>query len=357
MELPAFILASLEFCPLIFGLCFGCFGASADCNTCTIFPDEFDDSTITGWTQTAGSWSESGTLISVSSASAKLTCDTPNPDNAYSTIVVSCKSTANDDTIRITLGGNYAELIIGTNKTLKIFSSGGTPLASIASTTTAGSLLPLTVCLHLNNNMAAAVTGGATVSADVTPTDNYAAIGTGGTVTGTVSFDSFALTKINENCNDCPPPPCGMCDAGTIPEYMILTVPTISNHGCNGSDCVNVSGTFYLASNNSVGQNLLTGCVYQSAVISACGNANLRWRVGLGRSGGGPFQYTRSITIVGQNPGPVPVPGEYVNVLYEEATASTSPLDCSTLVTVPIKHTANENITCTFPSSVTVEGF
>lgn len=86
---------------------------------------------------------------------------------------------------------------------------------------------------------------------NVTASSGFAAIGTGGTVTGTVIFDSFELYDAADMaCKDCSGD-CTPCATGTTPTTVTLTVPagtfTVGDATrCTGGNCTCLEGAFVL---------------------------------------------------------------------------------------------------------------
>lgn len=177
---------------LFFWPCYPC------CGDCEIFADTLSDSVITGWTQTAGSWTET-TYIATASSSAKLTCDTTHPDAIPSHFVECDLYGANGDPLRIGVGDHYVELTIGSpNGCLALKTAAGATLTQMRVDAPAATWHLLEVwygqgAIATEPNFIARL-GSAVLAFTVTRNGNSVYLGTG-TVGSTVRFRNFVYEK------------------------------------------------------------------------------------------------------------------------------------------------------------------
>lgn len=211
----------------------------ACCGDCTICADTWagvadgtDVSTGTncGWTETAGSWSVVGETVTVASADAVLLSNTPQPDGtAEQSITVSLKSSTDGDLIRVLVAyvdaDNYhfAEVKVGASGYLRLYRrlAGTNTLLQAFDTPlfVAGTFQAIVVCLTDQQTRITAYIEGLRSTTQITAAllvRNDAAqfgLATGGTVTGTISFDGFTARSTKDTCPDCslPPEECIIC--------------------------------------------------------------------------------------------------------------------------------------------------
>ena len=242
----------------------GCGWPCCGCEICaddwTGIGDGTDVSTGTacGWTEDAGSWSVTSNAVTTTSSSAILRSNTAHPDGTgEQSLSVSLKSSASNDLIRVIVGyvdsSNYhfAEVKTGASGYLKIFkrsAGSNTELDSISTTYfAAGTARTLTVCINDAQTTITATTPNTAVCGGYATTVPASAdefgLGTGGTVTGTVTFDDFTATSTASDCPDCD----GCCEFCTIPSELQVTQSGWANSVCPVfNDCPSLDSTAIL---------------------------------------------------------------------------------------------------------------
>ena len=217
-----------------------------------------------GWTEDAGSWAIVSNTLQTSSTNAIVRSNTAHPDGTgQQRLTVDVKSSATDDLVRVIIGyvdlDNYhfAELKIGASGYLKLWKrSGGvnTELQTKATAAfTTGSFVNVSVCLTRGLN-SISVTAGSEVIAKGTTVPGSAdefALATGGTVTGTVTFDNFVSERTgpSETCpncvavapNDCPS---NLCDGDIFSLEYLVEFSGWANGTCG--TCTDMNTTAYL---------------------------------------------------------------------------------------------------------------
>ncbi len=164
---------------------------------CLIFQDNFNDATITGWTQTSGTWVET-TEMTTSSTSAKLTCDTTHPDGVPSHYVTVYIAGNAGDKLRVHVGDHFAEVEIGSSTEtgcLRLKTAADVTLTTVRASIAAATLTKLTVAYGADpmtgvSLFSAAVGTEASVSYSVTRGGTSVALGTGSTAAA-ARFDDF----------------------------------------------------------------------------------------------------------------------------------------------------------------------
>lgn len=228
----------------------------ADCPSppecgCGLSSDDFDHAFGCRYEQTGGAWFEGVGEAHPPGANATLMLETPSPTGAVK-IETSVKG-ATDDVVKIIVGDDgsthwYAQLTFGASKTLKIFTSGGAELASMAVSTTANTYIDFDVCFA--DGLLIANVNGNILPANITvPTvECRCGIGTGGTA-ATVRWDFFNASRANEDCPKCEVP-CACCPDDLASTTIILDMtghPWEANPAQgNCADCVLLSDLFIL---------------------------------------------------------------------------------------------------------------
>lgn len=251
-----------------------CCGAVA----CVSFvSDDFDDSTITGWTQTAGTWSESGSLIATSSNSAVLTSDTACPGSSSNfRVSTSVKASASGGVVRIRFASNgstyhYAELKVGSGGYLRLYRSDGTLLDEVTGTVLAADTLGnLSVC---------AVDGAVTSQIGLFRVDatgetlagDQFALATGSLGGGSASWDYAIATPTDGDCPTCP----GLCSGclNTQAAYFLeVTLPaTAPDSFTTCTDCAGTAGTYIVEFVGDLSPvNGHTGCYWELLDTFVC---------------------------------------------------------------------------------------
>lgn len=240
------------------GFCWPC----CEENVCTICTDNWtgiangtDVSTGTscGWTEDAGSWSVTSNAVTTGSASAILRSNTlQSSGTAAMKVAASLTSSASNDLVRIIVAYadsthyHFAEIKIGASGYLKLFikSGAGAP-TELASTTGAvvGASTPTTVTVCISQNLTSI---GATVgtfyahaSTSFPASADAFGLGTGGTVTGTVTFDDVVAESTIEGCELCATSQrCTACtgSGANVAELYQADIAGVV-HGTGGTNC------------------------------------------------------------------------------------------------------------------------
>lgn len=197
----------LAFAPMLFMPVFGTTG-------CVTFSDTFTRSNSTNigsdWTEVTGDWSIASNALSISSTGAVVKCNTNAPGNNNYQIKVTPGGTTGDK-IRVLLNytdsSNYhcVEVEVGSKvRIIEKVMGAETTLVEVynnASDT-------LFVCLDSDNRiramMGTAAHGDLLAIAEISPTSPTVGLGTGGTVSSSVTFDNFSLeTPGVDTCDAC----------------------------------------------------------------------------------------------------------------------------------------------------------
>lgn len=246
VDLFLFCLPQLLIVPLAF------FWAGCPCcGACDIFSDNFGtDDSLSGWTQTTGSWSEPSGYAQTSSSNAKLTCDTTHPDAVPSHYVEVSMYGADTDELRVHVGTtHFAQVTIGDPNGCLALYDGATLLTKIrvsAPATTAKTLKvwygQTPVADGNDSQFAAQWDSGTILRYNVTRAGNGVALGTG-TVGSTVRFDDFVYKKhYTSTDTSCPKPDAPTCTIVTDD----FTRADSSNIGCLWDE---VSGGWSISGN------------------------------------------------------------------------------------------------------------
>ena len=257
---------------------------SPGCNccgsTCAIFSDTF--ASLSGWTQTSGSWSASSSTATTGSISAVLLGNTTQAaGTAAMTITASITIGTSGDIARLYVGYKnstnfcYGEITAGTSGSMSVYQViGGTPTLlhtiSIAVPLTAqtwtlcisGDLNTVTLlCSTFTTTQAYPSVGGDLAS--FPPGSSGFALGTGATNAGGISFASFTSARTDLSC-----PPCMglcpvICTAGTVPAEVEVAFSGIANAHC--AFCSDLNSTFICAQ-----AEMLYGFAGDTTRIFAC---------------------------------------------------------------------------------------
>ena len=226
------------------------------CETCTIFTDDFAaDDLATNWTQQSGSWSIGSDVLSTSSSNAVLTCDTTYPGGGFHNHVIQVNLLAsNGNRSRIifsydsgTGAYNYIEVYcIGSGSYVYIKKSDGTTIKTVTTTSiTDGNWYTFNVCV---SSTAVVVTVGTVFSTAGLIASSTTTVGLGtGSISGSLSFDSFVFSKHMTEKSGCPSctPPCSQCSDGFGPERFQVVITGVAAY----DDCPNCNlynGTWIL---------------------------------------------------------------------------------------------------------------
>lgn len=229
-----------------------------DAPTCTIVTDAFtraDDTNIgCGLTETAGAWSISANDLVTSSSSAKATIETTHPQGVTSySLAVTFQSSAADDVLKFYTSiedDNYAQIIIGTAKTAKLF-VGGVEKISVALTTAINTNYSIVLTQSLNGLSldGAGLTGCLGAASPLPAGPVHAGLGTG-TMSGTATFGTYTLyraydsnnTSCEKTCTECT----SQCSAGTTPVGFEADFGGVTAGTCGvAADCTDINNTIY----------------------------------------------------------------------------------------------------------------
>lgn len=182
---------------------------------CDYFTDAFTtDGTPTGWTQTAGTWTNSGGFLTVSSADAIIECDTTHPSSSTKyRVSVLMEGGEEGDQIRAWINDDpttFGEITFHTNGAtgrarLRLFVA-GTLVGETDIYAPPGSAGASYLYLCTDGDHVALGVGGALyLSAPVTITSSICGLATGILDGGTpAKFDNFKLTKDQSDDATCP---------------------------------------------------------------------------------------------------------------------------------------------------------
>ena len=245
------------FFPSVRPLNFAWFGPqSGDCSCCTpsvgclYFSDMFDraDSTALGsdWTETTGDWSIASNKLSVSSANARVDCNTTHPDGVYSLVIaVEFSLPTTNDQARIWFN-NFAHRVVLTKSAaggvVQITTGAGSVLAGVSYT---GAFTSATICISPGGVVSVLFGTTPVVSSVVSVTSSVVGLGTG-TNSGTITFDNFTIRKHGDHTPTCPTcqVSCGPCNSDT--GDVVIDIPGgWTNALC--SQCPDVVGEFNLS--------------------------------------------------------------------------------------------------------------
>lgn len=226
-------------------------GSSTSSHSCAFFGPAFGAG---DWNQLVGSWTIGSTSLSIASSGATAECNTSHPDGSPNTaVVVSVSCSAANDIVRILLAyvdsSNYlfAEWKCGNNgtgsggylKTYKRVSGTDTLLNTTLADFSAGVTYTWNACVSNGNLFSSQIgniiSSGGGVSVSVA--SPFFALGTGGTVTGTVTFSSVTATRVESGCSKCMQ--CGSaCITGTAPSAIRVLIGASSVLSlCSGVRC------------------------------------------------------------------------------------------------------------------------
>lgn len=279
------------------------------------------------WSEQAGAWSIVTNELYTASANAYLRCEAIQFDGGGVLVNANGRGGAVDDEVRVIVNddgaGNYhyAELIIGTSKTLKIKSSAGATLATATVTTSAGTGYGIIVCLEAN--MIQVTAAGSTIRASLTtPTSpRYWGLGCGAN-TGGVTFG--ATTQAYRTTGACPGcgTSCSDCLDGVPGEFKIYFPPGLFTAGGGA-----LSGTYYLPRTNPFSAVFCNWTVTFTNPVAGCGADTITISATVA-AGGGYIE-------ISMYSAPFVPAGCDVNKLWRYTPAS-SPLDCDGLVDEPL---------------------
>ncbi len=231
---------------------------------CTQFEDNFDRSNSSDigsdWSEESGDWSIASNKLSISSANALCLCDV-SLDHPYALEVIVEGSTADDD-IHIIFNyvdsDNYTFIRItvndGSGNRLEIVDRVGgveTMLSDTAHALSTGSPQGVMLCVY--DTYVWLETPGENISAHVTVGSSVCGLGTGDTVTGTITFDDFSITtprSVNPLCDLTPCDEVCSCsdDFDTLPTTHLEVVisGTVNRSPTVCTDCEDFDGTYLL---------------------------------------------------------------------------------------------------------------
>lgn len=220
---------------------------------CLVCEDGFDGAgTCDGFTDTAGTWNETGGTANVSSTNARRTCDTNSP-SASRVIKVDLSSTNSSNILYVWVGDCRVEVRIGSGR-LRILDSGGTAVDSTLDSFTLATATfhSLWICYDADTDILEAEiesVSNSYVAASLAISDLTNGIGTGGTLTGSASFDNWELRLLSEDpvC-PCPVDPSGgshtciYCEDNTSPYAWLIEIEGVVDGAC--TNCTAFNGAF-----------------------------------------------------------------------------------------------------------------
>lgn len=238
--------------------------APTDCEICADTFNRSDSTNVNtgspcGWTETAGDWSIASNALAVSSANAILTCGT-NAPAASRLVRAKIKSSTANNLARLLVGNWKVEIKFSTTAgSLKIINSGGTTVGTSPTNLNIAidTLYTVTACYDSDLHQIRAQVSGideSFVTANGTITDLTSGLATGGTMSGTTTFDDFELLR--NIMPDCPCPMtilCDGCEDGYGPDEFKVTVRYQDDH-CS---CAALNGTYYVNRDADDGCELL----------------------------------------------------------------------------------------------------
>lgn len=230
----------------------------AGAGTCTFAEDEFtrsDSTDITtgsscGWTEDAGDAQIVSNNLAFTSANAKATCATVCPSGPDMSILTYVAVSSLGDIARIDVGDHYIEVKLAASRAgyARLYDGGGTLLAETQNMSfSASKFYQVAICSDTAEGLLSAnipvdgpsaagpFTGGAVLQANATVSGNTFALGTGGTVTGTVSYLSVTVDQVSASCSHCSY--CASCDFGTYPRRMQVVTTGIADRTSSGGTC------------------------------------------------------------------------------------------------------------------------
>jgi hypothetical protein len=241
--------------PLVaFGVCWWpCCGTPPDC---TVFSDDFNrsDSTSLGsdWTETTGDSTITSNTLRFTTTSAKATCNTNSPVAARRIRVKTSGSNANN-LARIYIGAWTVEIKFSTSTGyIRILSHLGGIVADSGNLNVALSTMhPVTICY--DGLSISAQLDSISASQVRRATSNISslvnALGTGGTLSGSVSFDDWVLENLNDDC-ECgisfTTASCTSCATGTTPDAVLLTFTGITGLSGVTNCCNQINGAYLI---------------------------------------------------------------------------------------------------------------
>jgi hypothetical protein len=243
--------------PLVaFGVCWWpCCGTPPP--DCTVFEDNFDrsDSTNLGsdWTETTGNSTITSNALRFTTTNAVATCNTNSP-NASRSIKADFSGSATNNIGRIVIGTHKIEVkCSATTGFIRLINPVGSVSESSATNLNfpVATSTPVVVCydaaLGIISASVPSVAGCSFTATGETVVGLTNGLGTGGTVSGSVSWDNFELLDINDDCScelgdrtfGCPD-----CIDKISPLYMQVDVSGVTNDGC--TNCSSLNGTYIL---------------------------------------------------------------------------------------------------------------
>lgn len=228
------------------------------CGECTpYFSDNFDDDTITGWTQVAETWTETGGKLTIDIDSARIRCDTAHPDGSTSMRVQVDMRVTNTSTQLRLIGGSdgtdYHALRVffngSSSEIALIRHASGSDFSLTSATVTLNTDTDYTAYLCLQGGgMVAGIVGVSELSLDLSVQyGDLAELATGAAFGGgTASFDNFSVTRVDAECPGCSADRCDQCTDGITPfEWEIVVSGIAGSPTCTaGGTCADDNGTY-----------------------------------------------------------------------------------------------------------------
>lgn len=251
------------------------FGLAGCCCACSILTDGFtrSDSTDVGskWTEAAGDWSIATNRLSISDTSARLIAVTPSTQTAvkYS---VSVKGGTDGNIARIIFDyvdvDNYkfVQVVFGAGGTLRIYervAGTETSLKSTSVNVSSASFFTWIVCITSGGGVYSQIDGNMVNKPSVGVTNLEFGLGTGGTVSGAILFDTYRAYVVSQECEQCAAG-CSNCYGDEGPAEWLVSIPagfwTAAN--CTLAKCEEVEGDFICG--------YVSGCLWRYDFDDTC---------------------------------------------------------------------------------------
>lgn len=253
--------------PLLSLLLVGFFWAGCPCcGECTpFFSDNFDDNTITGWTEIAETWTETGGKLTIDIDSARIQCDTAHPDGSSSMRVQVDMRVTNASTQLRLIGGsdgaNYYALRVffdGSSSQIALVRYDGADLVLASSTVTLSTDTDYTgyLCMQGGGIVGGLVGIGELSAVALVDYGDQVELATGAAFGGgTASFDNFSATRVDADCPGCTADRCDQCTDGITPfEWEIVVSGIAGSPTCTaGGTCADDNGTYIVTLASSFG--------------------------------------------------------------------------------------------------------
>jgi hypothetical protein len=325
----------------------------ATVDLCPIFSDGFDRANDTNvgcsFDEVAGDVEINGNVMRTSSSNAKVLIEVVHPEGKTTGSIQVGVQGATNDVFKVYAADDfYAQLILGTSKTLKLFNAAA---AEIASTTISGGNTTITVCM--SDTLLSAYVGSTHLSAAVTSPAGPTKFGFGtGAIAGTVIFNQVAFGEWG--CYECYEDCSTICCEHQLGEY----VADFGAGGLTDEDCANcdlIAGEFTLARYNSFCQwrYLKSGfCPIEVSCIGGPQTAQVRLTIELEIISPCRWRVTCTLNAVGDDT--CALPSNAVAV-YLGPTGMTDCEDLPVTLTLEAGSTTSDFCEGSWPATITLE--